>query len=251
MREVDVSLDLLPRHHEVMRCLGLLTRALDPELWCVVGGLMVLVVAREAGRADSRGEGTKDGDIVVDVVTEPDVLPRATRALIHLGYSLPADDPGPAFARCTFTSGNAQVDVLAPDDAPADALEAAGDVRTIAIPGGRRALAGSELVRLYYAEDAHDVEVRVPTLTTAILVKAAAAVDPRTAGHPRHIQDTAYLLACIDDPRAARTELDARGRDLLRDLLTGRLVDRADAAWAHLNAEDHDRAIAAVEYMTR
>jgi len=201
VREVDVSVDLTPRHHEVMRCLGLLARALDPELWCVVGGIMVLVVAREAGRADSRGEGTKDGDIVVDVVTEPDVLPRARRALIRLGYSLPVDDPGPAFARCTFTSGNAQVDVLAPDDAPRDALE--------------------------------------------------AAVDPRTAGHPRHIQDTAYLLACIDDPRATRTELDAAGRDLLRDLLTERLTDRADAAWAHLNAEDHDRAIAAVEYITR
>ena len=251
MREVDISVDLLPRHHEVMRCLGLLGRALDPELWCVVGGIMVLVVAREVGRADSRGEGTKDGDIVVDVVTEPDVLSRATRALIRLGYTLPADDRGPAFARCTFTSGNAQVDVLAPDDAPPDALEAAGDVRTIAIPGGRRALAGSELVRLYYAEDAHDVEVRVPTLTTAILVKAAAALDPRTAGHPRHIQDTAYLLACIDDPRAARAELDDAARDLLRQLLSERLNDRADAAWAHLSADDHDRAVAAAEYMTR
>lgn len=62
MREVDVSVGLAPRHHEVMRCLGLLTRGVHTDLWCLVGGMMVLVVAREAGRPDSRGERTKDGD---------------------------------------------------------------------------------------------------------------------------------------------------------------------------------------------
>jgi hypothetical protein len=181
---------------------------------------------------------------------EPGGLARVARELAKLGYTLPPEDHGAAFARCTFTSGHAQLDVLAPDDAPPEALDAAPDVRTIAIPGGRRALAGSELVRLYYAEDAHDLEVRVPTLTTAILVKAAAALDPRTAGHPRHIQDTAFLLPCIDDPRAARAELTEADHSMLRHLIQ-RLSDRADAAWAYLSPDDHDRALAAAEFLTR
>jgi hypothetical protein len=79
----------------------------------------------------------------------------------------------------------------------------------------RRGLSGAEMVRICYSEDAADVEVRVPTLTSAICVKAAAALDARTAGHPRHIQDTAFLLACVEDLRPARdvlSDTEARAR---------------------------------------
>lgn len=252
LREVDVSAELLPRHHEVMRCLGLLTRVVNTDLWCLVGGMMVLVAARGAGRTDSRGEGTKDGDIVVDVVAETDALERVARELTKLGYTLLGDgDRGPDFARCTFVSGRAQLDVLAPDDAAPEQLDVGANLRSIAIPGGRRALQGSEMTRLHYAEAAHDVELRVPTLTSAVVVKAAAALDARTADHPRHIQDTAFLLACIDDPRAARDEHTDLDRAILRRLLAERLGDPGDAAWEHLNPDDRDRALAAAAFLTR
>lgn len=170
--------------------------------------------------------------------------------LTSLGYTLPADDDrGAGFTRCTFVSGHAQLDVLAPDDATPEQLEVA-DLRSIAIPGGRRALEGSEMTRLYYAEDAQDVEVRVPTCTSAVVVKAAAALDDRTAGHPRHIQDTVFLLACIDDLRSAHGELTNIDRALLRRLLT-RLRDPADVAWEILNQDDSNRALAAAEFLAR
>ena len=245
-----MSADLLPRHHELMRCLGLIGRLVGASGWCLVGGLMVLINAREASRSDSRGEGTKDGDIVVDVAVEPDALDRMARELTKLGYLLADDDPGPSFARCTFVSGQAQVDVLAPEDARPEQLDLRSGLRTIAIPGGRRALSGAEMVRIYYSEDAVDVEVRVPTLTAAICVKAAAALDPRTAAHPRHIQDTAFLLACVEDLRSAQDALTDPDRANLR-LLADRLNDRADAAWTALSGDDHDRALAAYRFLTR
>jgi hypothetical protein len=252
VREVDVSSELLPRHHEVMRCLGLLGRVVKPDLWCLVGGMMVLVTSSEAGRADSRGEATKDGDVVVDVVTEADALERVARELTKLGYVLLGDDDrGTDFARCTFVSGLAQLDVLAPDDATRGQLDVGAHLRSIAIPGGRRALAGSTMARIRYAEEAHDVELRVPTLMSAVIVKAAAALDPRTADHPRHIRDTAFLLACIANPRAARDELIPTDHAILRRLLTEHLRTPSVAAWTHLDPDDHDRALAAAEILTR
>lgn len=250
MREVDISAGLLPRHHEVWRCLGLLSIVVDADLWCLVGGLMVLVVAREAGRSDSRAELTKDGDVVVDVVAEAGALERVVHQLFALGWVMPPEeDRGADFARCTFTSGNAQLDVLAPDDATPEQLDAA-ELRSVAVPGGRRAIEGSEMARVYYAEEARDVELRVPTLWAAVVVKAAAALDRRTADHPRHIQDTAFLLACITDPRTARHESTETDRALLRRLLP-RLGDPGDAAWEHLSADDRDRATAATEFIVR
>lgn len=252
MREVDVSAALLPRQHEVMRCLGLLGRVVNTDLWCLVGGMMVLVAAREAGRTDSRGEGTRDGDVVVDVVSATDALERVARQLTRLGYTLLGDDDrGADFARCTFVSGRAQLDVLVPDDATPGQRDVGPHLRSIAIPGGRRALQGSALTRIRYTEDAHDAELRVPTLAAAVVVKAAAALDLRTADHPRHIQDTAFLLACLNDPRRARDELTDADRATIRRLLAQRLRTPGDAAWAQLNPDDRDRALAAAEFLAR
>ncbi|HUF33379.1 MAG TPA: hypothetical protein VMN58_09260 [Acidimicrobiales bacterium] len=250
MREVDISDQLLPQHHEVMRCLGLLGRRIDTDLWCLVGGMMVLVAARAAGRADSRAEQTKDGDVLVDVLAEPGILAKVTYALRSLGYELPVEeDRGGDFARCMFVSGRAQVDVLAPEDTPADRLAVGSDLRSLAIPGGRRALDGAELTTIYYAEDQADVVIRVPSLTGAICVKAAAAVDQRTTSHPRHIQDVAFLLACIDDPVAAANELTDDDRALLSELRQQRLGPDDDIVWRYLDADDQARAEAAFDFL--
>ena len=250
MDEIDLSRDLLPQHQAVLRCLGLLSRAIGPEHWCVVGGIMVLATARRAGRVDSRGEETKDGDVVVDVVAEPALLGRAIRQLRLVGYDLPADDDRRGdLARCTFVSGQSQVDVLAPDDAGPSQLDVGPDFRTIAIPGGRRALRGAELVSLRYSDDHPDAEVGLPTLPSAICVKTAAALDTRTRDHPRHAQDVTFLLACAPDPRSVREALDQADVDQLRRLDREALHDPAHRAWRSLAEDDRDRGRAALDLL--
>jgi len=95
VREIDISDRLLPRQHDVLRCLGLLATQLNPDRWCLVGGLVVLVAGRGAGYRDSRAEGTNDGDVVV----EPELLARAAHILMSLGHTFPpGEDRGEGFA---------------------------------------------------------------------------------------------------------------------------------------------------------
>jgi len=91
MREIDLRADLLPRHHEALRALSLLSGQAPADQWCVVGGLMVLIAARSIGRPIPRAEQTKDADVLVDVCTDPTSLSRVVGALRSLGYETPED----------------------------------------------------------------------------------------------------------------------------------------------------------------
>ncbi len=236
MREVDISVGLLPQHQGVMRCLHLLSKTIETENWCLVGGLMVLVAARSAGRTSSRAEGTKDGDVVVDVVSEPTLLTAVTNTLLSLGYRQPEDHHrGEDFARCTFVSGLSQLDVLAPDDTPTDRLDTENGLRSLAIPGGRRALRAAVMTRIYYSDEGL-AEIRVPTLSGAICVKAAAALDRRTERYAHHSQDVAYLLSCIRDPFAMRSELDDEDQELLVEL-SDKVMAASTVPWRQLERD--------------
>src|SRR4051794_31505547 len=57
---LDLSGLILTRHHSVFRCLGLLSLRVPIENWCVVGGLMVLIVGHQVGRSNRRSSQTKD-----------------------------------------------------------------------------------------------------------------------------------------------------------------------------------------------
>jgi len=211
---------------------------------------MVLVAAREAGTRLPRAEQTKDGDIVVDVCTRPEAIGRVATTLRNFGYDIPADAwDQEDIARCTFVGSQAQIDVLCPEDAPGEALEAADGVRSLAIPGGRRALELAEPVRLYYDEDAFDVEVRTPLLPGAVVVKAHAAVDPRTAGQQRHIQDVAALLSVMEDPTAFRQSLTEKDIQVISALAL-RLADSSDVAWSNVDAATRRRGQAASRIIT-
>lgn len=147
-------------------------------------------------------------------------------------------------------SGRAQIDVLCPDDAtPAD-LDAVEGVRSLAIPGGRRALETAEPVCLTYAEDSHDVKVRVPLVPGALNVKAHAAVDPRTARQPRHVQDLVGLAAIIEDPLALVSALSEADTALLSGLVAGRLADDGDVAWEGMAPADLQRALATLRILS-
>jgi hypothetical protein len=141
-----------------------------------------------------------------------------------------------------------QIDVLCPEDATVEELDSASGVRSLAIPGGRRALQLSKLVRITYGDDAADVDIRVPILPGAIVVKAAAALFPATAGHPRHIQDVVNMLAILEEPLEAREDLSNEDRAILTDL-SGRLEDPCDVAWEGLEPDDMMNARAAFDIL--
>lgn len=210
---------------------------------------MVLVVGEEAGSVDRRAAQTKDGDIVVDVCADRSLLGVMASALEKFGYRIPEEaHRHELVTRCTFVSGSAQVDVLCPDDAPAEALDTHAGLQSLAIPGGRRALEDASPVEIRYSDEHPDAAVPVPTLEGALAVKMAAVLDERTADQERHIQDVGFLLAAVDDPDAARARM--RGDDV--DSLTrlrDRLFDDADVAWERSDDESRRRAQALVRHV--
>jgi hypothetical protein len=168
-------------------------------------------------------------------VADPTALATVVEECRTYGFDFPRhdwpDDEG--FARCTLVAHSAQVDLLCPDDA-AEGLLVAGGARSLAIPGGRKALEVAEPVTVLLGDDWPPVDVRVPTLFGALAVKAAAATDPRTRNQSRHLEDVAFLLSIIDDPRRLHDELTDHDRALV-GLLVDELNDDASVAWAHLD----------------
>jgi hypothetical protein len=207
---------------------------------------MVLVAARTTGNQLPRAELTKDGDIVVDVLVQSGVLGRVAEALGDFGYSRPpeASYDTDILTRCSFVMGNSQLDVLGSDEATEDDLVIKDVIRSIAIPGGRRALELAEFVKIEHSYEFPDVEIRVPLIPGAIVVKAIAAVDPRTNSQMRHIQDVAALFAVVDDPEGLRSRIHEQDLDVVKKL-KGRLGDDGDVAWTGMSTETRLRGQAA------
>jgi hypothetical protein len=99
-----------------------------------------------------------------------------------------------------------------------------------------------------YDVDAPDVRMRVPLLPGAIFVKAAAAVDQRTAKQPRHMQDLVDMLCALEDPVGARQQLSEADLKLLSSLLS-RLEDNGDVAWERLGEQARLEARAAFDLL--
>jgi hypothetical protein len=204
--EVDIASDLLPRHAQALRALAAVSNRVSVENWALVGGLMVLVLSREAGSSGARSEATRDADVVIDVVARPTAVGEVAQELTSQGFTLTdAIGSGDAAARCSFTFGAAQVDLLCSDEATDDQLVVDDGVRSIAMPGGRTALRHARLVSVRYSDEYPDATIQVPTLLGGVLTKAAAALDPRTSWARRHADDTVHLLSLIEPFVAANT----------------------------------------------
>jgi hypothetical protein len=250
LREIDLSGSLLPRHHGVLRALGAISTRLGTDSWCLVGGMMVLIASRFTGQSADRAEQTKDADVLVDICTRPDILAKVVNELQAFGFTQ-MEPFGENAARCTFQNftGHGQIDVLCPDDASDAALDTVPGTRSLAIPGGRRALELSGAVNITYSQDNPDVVLRVPLLPGAIVVKSAAALDERTADQERHIQDVVDMLSILEDPGAARSLLHNADREILSALRT-RLDDDGDVAWERMGDPARLRERAAFELLS-
>lgn len=197
-------------------------------------------------------KGTKDGDVVVDIVADPRMLERVAATLRSHGFDI-ADAVGGSgewaggdTARCTLVFGLAQIDVLCPDGTPDEMLDSVDGMRSIAIPGGTRALELSEVVDIFYDDETANAELRCPTLHGALIAKGAAA-DDRTAAQPRHIQDVAFLLSLIEDPVDFAVALTEADRATLT-AVAARIPDMP-TVWDYLDKTDRSNAEAALRLM--
>lgn len=254
MNEIDLRPYLLPKHRAVFASLRNLSRSIGSEHWCLVGGLMVLTVGAQHGAGGRRSESTKDGDVVVDLVAAPDMLQRVTSTLMSHGFAIAdivggsGEHAGDNAARCTLVYYNAQIDILCPDGTPETLLDSVEGMRSIAIPGGTRALELSELVDIYFDENEANAEFRCPTLHGALVTKASAAVDERTADQPRHIQNVAFMLTLVQDPTELAAALTNGDRAVL-----GEAFDRMAhmPAWDYLEVDDRRLAESAVRLLSQ
>lgn len=214
-REIDLSSDvLLAGHNGALDTLRSISRMIPQSDWCVIGGLMTYLVLREHSVGlTSRASQTKDADVVVEVAA------RSGKAVVHglvtMGFKQLERFFDQTEGQARYHMGTTLIDVLAPDDANEADLLLSEDTVTLAAPGGRRALEVATPVTILYRSDGL-AEFRVPTIGHAVVIKAAAVLDQRTAEQGRHLNDVVEMLGALDDPTiwgAAMTEYD---RDLLQ-----------------------------------
>ena len=248
---IDIRNELLDRHAGAIKGLYRLSTQVPIEKWALVGGLMVLVLAYEHDAYSWRASQTKDADIVVDVVADRAVLDVATKTLQSQGFTLDQSvGSGVDVSRCTFSSYKSQIDVLCPSDATPEMLDTNDGLRSVAIPGGRRALRSARPVYLYIADDYTDIKLRVPNVAGAIMVKIAAALDPRTSDGERHLQDVAFLLSLPFELRRIVDDLEP-GDQALLTAIRPQLTDPNHSAWDQCPPESRDRALAAYQTLLR
>ena len=184
----------------------------QPDSWCLVGGLMVMLHGLESGRSDTRP--TADGDVLVDIRVRPAALREIIAFLRQhdLEPELAPDDIQHRFTRKTGY-GELKVDVLAPDHVGSRAdLTTTPPGRTVEVPGGTQALSRSE--RIQVEVDGRIGVIPRPDILGAILVKLEATSLP---GDPaRHYQDLAFLLTILSQPVQARSALKSKERSKLR-----------------------------------
>lgn len=158
---------------------GLLDVAADfPDRWCLVGGQMVHLYCQERGLSPSRP--TNDGDVVLDVRAQPNVLRDFTGALTAVGFTSAGSTPDGHQHR--WVRDKATIDVLIPQSIGLAAASRKGITggTTLATPGAQQAITRSELVPVQV--DDKVATIRRPNLLGALVAKAAAFSVPKRSG---------------------------------------------------------------------
>lgn len=221
-REIDLTSDvLLSQQGGALDTLRLISKGIPESDWCLIGGLMTYLVLREhSAGTHARASQTKDADLVVETVNRS--AHRAAHELVSMGFKQLEPFFGQTERQARYRMGTTMIDVLAPDDTAEADLILDNETVTLAAPGGRRALEVSTLVTVYYGSDGL-AEFRVPTIGHAIVVKAAAVMDPRTQGQVRHVEDVVEMLAALQEPTEWASSMTANDKDLLEQI-TPRVV---------------------------
>jgi hypothetical protein len=207
-----------------------------PEGWALVGAQMVVLHAAAHGL--NRPARTRDVDVLVDLRSlRPNEI---VDWLKERGFELSGVSPegvGHEFRRQRI-----RIDVLGTDHAgPRTDKTTVPPVRTVEVPGGRRAVGRLTVARV--TAGSSDGVVPLPDWLGALQLKARAAVE--LSERVKHLQDVALLLGLPVDVAGVAAGLSGKERTQLQraiDLLdegvwssVGGIVDvRAARAAARL-----------------
>lgn len=200
--------------------------------WTLVGGLMVAAHARRAGVLMRRP--TDDVDALVDYAANQASLVDARVALARLGFQISRDD---TFAYRFVHADGRKIDLMIADHLPSRMKPRLAQMPAFAAPAGEQAIRRRDLYRLEF-RSGKVVEIGVPDELGALVAKSAAyLVDSRDRG--RHLDDSAVLLACVEDA-SALDYASANSNDRRRiKATTDLLVDETHPSW--VNLDDADR----------
>ena len=196
--------------------LGLLDVAAGfPDGWCLVGGQMVYLFCQERGFSPSRP--TNDGDVVLDVRAQPNVLRDFTVALATVGFTSAGVTPEGHQHR--WVRDETSIDVLVPQGLGRVANQRKGisGGTTLSTPGGQQAINRSQLVTVQVGDRVGSI--RRPSMLGALVAKTAAFSVPDDSAKERHLTDFATLAAIAQGSDRIAEQLTTRDRHYLTAML--------------------------------
>jgi len=219
----------------------LLDLAARQRHWTLVGARMVELHALERGRVI--GRVTVDADALADARERPNPIRGLVDILTAAGFTL--DEPNAFGEAHTFRREDVEIDVLAPDHLGARAQAARVTVapaHTVQVPGGRQALARTELVTVQLGR--RRGVIPRPNLLGAILLKARAVELSRATVHR---SDLALLLSLVGDPDVVAAEVSRAERGWLRR--RSEMDDPAADCWTGIGQAQRIQGVAALRIL--
>lgn len=223
--------------------LGLIEVAANfPTGWCLVGGQMVHLFCQERGFSPSRP--TDDGDVVLDVRAQPEVLRNFTEALVAVGFTSAGVSPEGHQHR--WVREGASIDVLIPQHlgAVANARRGITGGTTLATPGAQQAIRRAETVTLKVDDTVGTI--RRPNMLGALVAKAAAYSVPGDPAKERHLTDFATLAAMARGSDRIGQGLTARDLHYLAPMLAA--LNNSRRLWVSI--EGAERGLLALAALT-
>ena len=192
------------------------------EGWTLIGGQLVHLHCAERGEFPVRP--TNDADTVIDVRADPTILHTFTKTLTGLGFR--ADGISAEGRQRRWKRGDASIDVLLPEGIGERASLRHGVTGSPTLPteGGTQALRRTEVVAV--SVDGREGFVRRPNLVGALVVKAAAHINPGDRDLRRHRRDFVILAGLITARDFAAEDVNKTDRRRLRRIVAAIEGDR-------------------------
>jgi len=223
---------------ETWHVLGDLQEAF-PSGWVLIGGLMVYLLAAEAGQEPTRA--TTDADVLVRAKVLMRGTVRIAQWLQERGLELEGASAMEVGQR--FSKDGVSVDLLVQNHLGerAERRTVGQNVAPRAV-GGAGLLARREVVHVQTSRD-RVVQIPRPPLEAAIVGKAKAA--QRLENPDRHLQDVAFLLGLVEYPVVSVGLLSVSERRAV-----GRVGETIDERGFWRFANDDQAARAALRILT-